>query len=370
MGLSILIFRIGQLGDTIIALPAMWALRKHFANARMTLLSDQHPGKSYVVAADLLKNTGIFDSFETYPVDESPSGAILRPLRMAALLYRLRKQRFDAVAYLAPSSRTRKQIERDRRFFAAAGVRSFIGMNGFDEAPVQARRPLTRLSHEADQLLSRLDASFIPVPAVGHGCMDLGLTNAEADEVDRWRSALPHDKGKRWIGIGPGSKMPAKRWALDRFAEMGLELVRRFDLWPVAFGGTEDRAESDQILRTWQCGYNAAGALSLRASAAALARCALYVGNDTGTMHLAAATGVPCVAIFSSRDWPGKWHPYGVEHRVLRSQIECEGCGLTECRERSNECLNRIQVREVIAACEELLAANYQSKAVARACSA
>jgi heptosyltransferase III len=83
--------------------------------------------------------------------------------------------------------------------------------------------------------------------------------------------------------------------------------------------------------------------------------CELFIGNDTGTMHMAAAVGLPCVAIFSSRERPGLWYPPGEGHRVFRSAIDCEGCGLVECIELGNECLKRISVEEVLSACREML---------------
>ena len=154
--------------------------------------------------------------------------------------------------------------------------------------------------------------------------------------------------------------MPAKRWDAERFAQAGSALIARHGVWPVVFGGPEDRDTGDALLRHWGRGYNAAGRLGLRASAAALKRCGLYLGNDTGTMHLAAAVGVTCAAIFSARDYPGRWYPAGRGHQVFRAQIECEGCRLTECVDRRNECLNRITVDEVVAGCETVLAGKSQ----------
>jgi ADP-heptose:LPS heptosyltransferase len=149
--------------------------------------------------------------------------------------------------------------------------------------------------------------------------------------------------------------MPAKRWPEERFAEVVAKLIEDFDIWPVVLGAEEDREMGERLLRTWGRGYNAAGALSLRGAAAVLSHCAMFLGNDTGTMHLAAAVGVPCVAVFSARTYPGAWNPYNVPSRVFRSQIECEGCLLVECVERQNECLKRIAVEPVITACEEIL---------------
>lgn len=354
--MRLLVFRIGQLGDTIVALPAMWAIRRCYPQASLTLLCDRHPRQNYVLTPDLLAGAGLFDEFLSYPVDNTHAGIVMRPWRMLSLLWALRRRAFDLLVYLAPSLRMPAQVERDRRFFAAAGIKRFLGMRGFPQFPPKtAGQPLVAVPSEADLLLMRIAADEIPVPPAGQGCFELKLGQAEEHQVQTWLRTLPSDCGKPWIGVSPGSKMAAKRWPTERFAAVGAKLVAEHDVWPVVFGGPEDRAAGNALLDNWGRGYNAAGALALRPAAAALKRCRLYVGNDTGTMHLAAAVGVPCAAIFSSRDLPGRWYPNGSGHRVLRSPIACEGCGLVECVQRGNECLRRLSVSDVVTACETLL---------------
>ncbi|MFN2542642.1 MAG: asparagine synthase (glutamine-hydrolyzing) [Chthoniobacterales bacterium] len=352
----ILVFRIGQLGDTIVALPAMWLVRKHFPNAHITLLCDRHPGKTHVLASDLLRGAEIFDDYLSYPV--SQSAELLRRARISALLAAIRGGRFDTLAYLAPTNRTADQIERDRRFFRMAGIRNFIGMRGFEPLePKRAGHPMKLMPRESELLLRRLAASGLTVEPEDKSQMDLGLRPEDDGPLLSWLAGLPSDQGRIWLAVGPGSKMPAKRWPLKRFREVVDLLIQQFNVWPVVFGGKEDRVIGEWLLQQWGRGYNAAGALGLRPSAAALKRCALFLGNDTGTMHMAAAVGVPCVAIFSSRERPGLWFPFGEGHRVFRSEIECEACGLVECIERGNECLKRVSIEEVLNACREILAA-------------
>jgi heptosyltransferase III len=361
---KILVFRIGQLGDTVAALPAMWAVRHHFPDASLSLLCDRHPRRNFVLAGDLLAGAGLFDEFLTYAVEREAGGSLMRPLRMMGLLLTLRRRRFDALIYLAPSLRTPAQVDRDRRFFSAAGVKQFYGMRKFPQFPQfpgkTAGKPLAAVPSETDLLLERLAADAIPAAPPEQSGFELNLGLAEEEQVDAWLRDLPSDGARPWIGIGPGSKMPAKRWDPGRFAQTVSALIARHGVWPVIFGGPEDRAVGDSLLVEWGCGYNAAGSLPLRAAAAALKRCRLYLGNDTGTMHLAAAVGVSCAAIFSSRDYPGRWYPQGRSHRIFRSQIDCEGCGLTECVERRNECLNQISASEVLAGCEAALIAGMQ----------
>jgi heptosyltransferase-3 len=346
----------------------MWAVRRHFPQASLALLCDQHPRRNLVPAGDLLAGAGIFDEFLSYPVERTASGTLMRPFRMMGLLMTLRRKAFDLLIYLAPSLRTAAQVERDRRFFSSAGIKQFYGMCGFPKFPARrAGEPMAVVAAESDLLLARLAAGGIDAPKPGEGCFELNLGQAEEQKVASWLRELTSDGGRRWIGVGPGSKMPAKRWDAGRFAEVGSALIARHDVWPVVFGGLEDRDAGDSLLRHWGRGYNAAGCLALRPAAAALKRCGLYVGNDTGTMHLAAAVGVPCAAVFSSRDHPGRWYPAGRGHQVFRSQIDCEGCGLVECVERRNECLNRISANEVLAGCEAALMAGMQHSGVSRA---
>gem|GEM_PF-10283 len=359
----ILVFRIGQLGDTIVALPAMWLVRKRFPNAHLALLCDRHPGKTRVLASDLLRGAGIFDDYLSYPVSES--GELRRSAQMAALLAAIRARRFDTLVYLAPTNRKPEQIERDRGFFKLAGIRNFIGMSGFEPLePKQSGRALKVMPRESELLLRRLAASGLRVEPADESRMDLGIGPEDNAAVSAWKAQLPSDEGRLWVAVGPGSKMPAKRWPLWRFEQVIVDLINEFDIWPVVFGGAEDRVIGDWLLDKWERGYNAAGALGVRPAAAGLKHCALFVGNDTGTMHLAAAVGVPCVAIFSSRERPGLWFPFGEGHRVFRSEIECEACGLVECIELGNECLKRIGTAEVLDACREILAAKRKSENV------
>jgi asparagine synthase (glutamine-hydrolysing) len=350
---NILIYRIGQLGDTVIALPAMWSVRENFPDARLTLLCDEHPHSHYVLASDLLKNAGIFDEFLAYNVGKSASGA---PRDLVQLLQTLRGKKFDTLVYLAPSGRTAARVQRDKLFFRAAGISNFIGMSGFPPLPPRrGEKPLAPTARESELLLLRLRESGLRI-RLHNPRFEIGAGAKEEREIDDWLSAQQSaDAGRPWIAVAPGSKMPAKQWPIERYDAVVRDLIGSFDIWPVVFGGTEDSAIGAGLIERWDRGYNAAGALGVRAAQLAMKRCALYIGNDTGTMHLAAAAGVPCVAIFSSRERPGMWYPTGSGHRVFRSDIECEGCQLTICVTRQNECLRRIDAQQVSHAAAEML---------------
>jgi asparagine synthase (glutamine-hydrolysing) len=359
----IIVYRIGQLGDTIVALPAMWALKENFPGARLTLLCDQHPHTNYILASDLLRDAGLFDDFLAYPVGTFGART---SLRAGELLGKLRDLKFDTLAYLAPSARSPGRVRRDKWFFRMAGIRNFIGMTGFPQFPSKtAGAPLPALPRESELLLLRLRESGLRI-SLQRPRFDLGLGEKEEHEVTAWLQAQDNDDaGRRWIAVGPGSKMQAKRWPLDRYDSVVRDLIAAFDIWPVVFGGPEDEEIGTGLIERWGCGYNAAGALGVRSAGVALKRCELYLGNDTGTMHLAAAAGVKCVAIFSSRERPGLWYPAGAGNRVFRSEIDCEGCGLNVCLTRKIECLRRIEPEPVLTACAEMLAGSHSMNEVA-----
>jgi heptosyltransferase-3 len=178
------------------------------------------------------------------------------------------------------------------------------------------------------------------------------LTHDEQSTTELWwHEQIPLNGAGSVIGFGPGSKWPSKVWPEERFAEVGRQLIEVRNVFPIVFGGPEDYELGERLLRTWGRGANAAGKLSVRQAAVALCRCAVYVGNDTGTMHLAAAVATPCIAVMSALDWPGHWNPYGAGHTVLRRSVPCEGCLLRVCDREGMRCLKEIAVEEVVDAC-------------------
>jgi lipopolysaccharide heptosyltransferase III len=349
----ILFYRIGQIGDTVNALPAVWAIRRQFPRAFITLLNDQHGHSNYTLALRTLPEKGLFDDFIFYNAhkDGTPFWNLLR------LIPQIRQGQFDTLVYLAPRFRTRRQVWRDLAFFRLTGIKRFIGHKGtLTLSTFKANKPWPYLDKEPDHLLSRLAFSGIPVPAPGQGCMDLLLTQEEKDTARDW--LLDHielDKYQILIGVGVGGKCATQIWPRERFARLGRRIIEKIGGVPIVFGGPEDRYFGESLIKEWGAGANAAGELNVRQAAAALSFCRLYVGNDTGTMHLAAAVGTQCIAIFSARNFPGEWHPYGPNHIVLKANVACEACKLSECLKYDLACLKLISVGDVINACERAL---------------
>jgi heptosyltransferase III len=350
----ILVYRIGSLGDTIVALPALWALKQNYPDTAFYLLSDNQMGQGRVASQSLFEGSDIFDGYISYPIHRGFWSRWAVPFQWLRLLRTLRTGRFDAVAYLAPSRRRPAQVTRDRIFFRLAGIKRMLGARGFaTEGP--RPKPLQAEPREADQILGRLAHDGLTMPDPGKGKFDLCLSPALENGVRAWLDTLPNDGNRPWIGLGPSAKQKVKLWPEERYAEVVTRLIQRWDIWPVIFGGKEDFSLGERLLSTWGRGYNACGFLNVREAAEALKHCRMYLGNDSGTVHLAASVEVPCVGVYSAHDVPGKWSPYGEGHLVIRKQIDCEGCGLMECVERRMECILAISCDEVVEGCNKIL---------------
>jgi heptosyltransferase-3 len=353
--LKILIFHTGSLGDTLVAVPALRVIRSYFTGARITMLCDQQPGDKYVEARDLLEGSGLVDNFITYPAGSYFQEKFRDVNRLWEAALQLHRAHYDGLVYLVQGDRRNFSLKRDILLFRIIGIRRFFGHRGFKLVlPDQVPRPLPTVPHQSDQILSRLAVTGIPVPPPGLGQMDIGVSTEERRPVDLWASEKVPCGGRAWVGLGPGSKMPAKVWPAERFFEVVSMLIRKHDVWPVVFGGREDRELGLKLVERWGRGSVAAGELGVRQGIVALERCLLYLGNDTGTMHMAVAAGIPCVAVLSSRDYPGNWYPYGDGHVVFRTSIDCEGCMLQICP-RSNACLFAISPEDVFCAAERIV---------------
>jgi ADP-heptose:LPS heptosyltransferase len=347
---TILVFRVGQLGDTLVSLPAVRAIRAAHPGARLVLLTDRQSDSATVASWDVFEPTRLFDEVCYLRVP----ARLVDVLRVSRRVRRLAPAR---LYYLPPMPRTPGQVARDRFFFRwLCGLRDIVGLRPTGPYPVRDDTGrLLRLQGEADRLMAWVAPAL---PEAGARSEDWRIRpTAEHGRHPMRLLEVAGFHGRELVAIAPGSKLQATKWPEDRFEQVGLDLLRRFPaLRILVVGGAGEQAVGDRLCRTWgDRALNLCGALSIWESAALLERCVLYVGNDTGTMHLAAAVGTPCVAIFSARDNPGKWEPVGPNHVVLRHEVPCGGCGLKTCVDRDLACLKAIATEDVLAAIDRRL---------------
>jgi heptosyltransferase III len=145
---------------------------------------------------------------------------------------------------------------------------------------------------------------------------DLGLT--EADRALPRRLIAERIRGQPFIALSIGTKQPTNDWGLANWRTLAEQLCQIYPHRLVFVGAEGDREQSEAITRGLpdRC-VNLCGLLKVRESAALIAGASLFVGSDSGPMHLAAAVGTPLVAIFSRLNLPGIWFPSARQAKVL-----------------------------------------------------
>lgn len=356
----VLIYRLGSLGDTVVALPGFHLVARAFPDAERRLLTNFPVAGKAPPAAAVLEETGTVHGYFRY-------SAGTRSLReLLGVWWRIVRWRPDVLVYLGPA-RGLESAKRDERFFRLCGIRRMVGV------PVTEDMQRNRLSfdsglgyeveeYEAERLarnLRELGDARVEDPA----SWDLCLTDAE-----RGRAAevlLP--AGERpVIAVCLGTKVQANDWGEANWRPLLDTLSVRFPEFALVMtGAADDREPSLRVAEGWRqraaagkCGpvIDLTGQLTPRESAAVFAQARVYAGHDSGPMHLAAAVGTPCVAVFSGRGKPRRWFPYGPGHRVLYHRVSCWGCGLEICTVEKKRCILSIGVDEVVKAVEGVLA--------------
>ena len=159
------------------------------------------------------------------------------------------------------------------------------------------------------------------------------------------------------MALGIGAKSDVKDWGEDNWKDLVARLWHRHqELGLILVGVKEETELSEQISQDWLGPkLNLCGKLSPRETAAILGRAQVFVGHDSGPMHLAAAQGTTCVAIFSGQNKPGVWYPHGSQHKILYHRTECFGCRLDVCTDHAKKCIRSISTGEVLSAFEEVV---------------
>lgn len=336
----VLVFRIGSLGDTCVAMPALHLVRRNFQEADIRLLSNMPRAGAIRIAPvwSVLEGSTVADGYFEY------STSTLR--EVWTTWKRLRAWRPQIAVYVMPT-RTRPQLLRDWIFLKTLGVGQIFGLDLGGRANAHLPAGHGRMEREAARIVRSLKAL---------GTIDLDDPQAwslELSAVDEAGATAALDALRTpFIACSIGANMDVKDWGLDNWAQWADRVSAQVpELGLVMFGSSDQREESDVVRRKWRGpSLNLCGALPPRQSAAVIRRAELYAGHDSGPMHLAASVGVPCIAVFSARTAPGIWFPLGVHHQIFYNKTSCFGCGLTTCTLEGKRCIRGIQVDQVAGA--------------------
>jgi heptosyltransferase-2 len=223
---------------------------------------------------------------------------------------------------------------------------------GFDDSPAAVlyteRVPRPRRGHESTRMLALADGER---PAALAPTVSLTLTDADRATADAWLKE--HKITAPFVAVAPGSIWGTKRW--PGYAELVAQLKQPV----VVLGSAGDSALADQVAAAAPGrAHSAAGALSLRQSAAIIARAELLVTNDSAPLHLATGVGTPVVAIFGPTTPSQGFGPVGAGSRVIQEKgLWCRPCsphGPATCPFGHHACMRDIGVERVLTAVASL----------------
>ena len=339
--MKLLVRTTNWLGDAVMSIPALREIRGTFPEWEITLLA-----RPWV--ADLYAREDFCDQILRYENDGQHRGLpgkwkLAAQLRQASFDCAILLQNaFDAalVSWLARIPR-RIGYSRDAR---GPLLTDAISLPRKCHLPAHERFYYLELLRRAG-LIERIPE-----------CPDIRLSGAGRAAESGWeewrRRKLP---AKHWIGVSPGAAYGgAKRWLPDRFAEAATALAAELDADIAVFGSKAEAELCSQIAeRAGPQAHNLAGTTSLAEFIDLAATCTIYLTNDSGPMHMAAALGIPTVAVFGATDHIATG-PVSRRASVVREPVDCSPCLLRECP-IDHRCMQRVAAATVVDAALSLL---------------
>ena len=332
---NILIIKLRYIGDVLLATPTVRAIKAARPDARVTMMVNRG-------TEDVL--SGNRDLGEIMVLDKGSLAAQSR------LIAGLRARQFDTVIDLTDGDRSAFLTR-----ISGAPVR--IGFN--DEHRWRGRYytqvvpPVPGVRHRIDRDLETLKPFNIQA---GSTNPQLWLTPEEANSADQLLAQLGVERSQSMVILQPGARYWFKAWPLERFAELADRLASQCGC-QVLIGGSDQDIQLAQEIR--QMAKSApiimTGRTNIKQFAAVAKQSVLFVGSDSGAMHIASAVGTPVVALFGPSN-PGEWGPRGGPVEVLYKESDCRSCFHPTCTRGEENCMKLITVEEVMLATGRIMA--------------
>lgn len=287
---KILIFSFSFIGDAVLSTAVIQPLRSHFPNAHITFLVGPN-------ASHLLANDPQLDAIHIYDNRSEHAGLKGR----WKLINTLRREKYDLVVNL-----------RDSFVARCIGAKHWGLVRGDRE-----RHAVTRyLEVLSKQGIDTTDAHPY-----------LQLTKEEQATATRFLTDAGVKSERPLIGIHPGGNWIYKLWSAEKYAQLASTLSQEKNADILLFAGPNERKLQAQVSGSMDTSPILVKTENLREVAALIAACDVYIGNDTGPMHIAAAVGTPVIALFGSTNHI-RSGPYGEMHTVVQSGMDlgCNPC--------------------------------------------
>ncbi len=350
--MNILIVALSGIGDALMFTPALALLRKQYPGATIDLLSMFKGVKELYERNSNINTVLHWDFLHRFPIS---SLFFLLRLRgrydVTISVYPQNRWPYNLICYLLGAQ---KRLGHD---YEHVNTRSLNALNN-----IRIREDYTH--HNVEQNAALAGKLGVPVPSE-LPALDVSLKPGDTAAATDWLRLQGLERAKPLIGFHAGSalfkKHIHKRWAPEKFAELGTKLNKHLGAHVLLFGGPEEYELNDRINGAMGGVGHVVKVPSLATGAALIARCTMMICNDAGLMHVASALHVPVVSIFAYTN-PLGLYPWKTPHRLVRHNLQCSPCFYysprpVECiwREDRFRCITRIEVDEVWTAVVDLM---------------
>lgn len=342
----VLVLRLRSIGDTVLATPALDSLRRFLPDAQIDIVLEDW-------VAPLLDGFDAVDNIIT--VERASLRSRIRAAR------HLRATRYD-VAYNLHGGTTATLLVR------ASGARHRVGYASYQysrlynhHSPTSSELWARAKTHSVEQQLALLGWTGVPVS--DRPPTRLAVTTSAAASITARLQAAGIEQTKPFALLHPAAAFDSKQWATENFARVA-EFLHGRGLNALAIAAPNESSVLTQLFNASATPITLFSDLSLPEVTALAARARLFVGNDSGVAHIAAAVRAPSVVIFGSSNI-AHWRPWtDAPAAIVREEMPCAPCPGYTCAEfESAQCIRRVPVARVVAAIEEVLRQSNQSSA-------
>jgi len=331
---SILLFKLRYIGDVLMTTPAIRLLRKSYPDAHITMVVNKG-------TEDVIRHNPNIDRILTIDRDSVKKAPVYKRLYYnLQFLRKLRGMRYDISIDFASG---------DRATFLSllCGVPYRIGFTsreGWRRMLLNRTVDIPGSIHTVKRNLLVLEEAL----GLKTEDTDMELYTDKTDDEHIFQWLRKHNlENKKIVVINPGGRYWFKRWQTGKWAAL-TDLIQGELGVPVVITGAGKELED---VRTIMSGiktqaWSIAGQTTVLELTALLKRAALYIGNDSGPMHIAAASGTPVIALHGPTD-PSVWGPWGKGHTVISGHVSCSPCKVTDCAVEKGKCMEQISVEEV-----------------------
>ena len=337
----VLVVRLRSIGDTVLTTPSLLALRRFLPDAQIDILLEDW-------VAPVLDGSSLVDRVITIPRESTAA--------RARIARELRATRYD-VAYNLHGGTTATLLTR------ATGAKHRVGFENYQYARLHnhaAPSPLDLWQrpklHSVEQQLALI--GWTGVPVTDRPATKLAVTESALRSVSAKLRAAGVEYDVQFAVVHPAAAFATKQWATEKFARVAEELFAR-GLTPVAIVSPKENQLAESLIGQSAARVIALADLSLPEVTALTSRARLFVGNDSGIAHIAAAVGAACVVIFGSSN-VAHWRPWTTRaNEVVLEEMPCQPCHGYFCAEFERpECILRVPVERVVGAIDRVLRAD------------